>query len=167
MKMSAADYSPPVSQLITLGEPKPINTDHKKWLNYLELGLGPENIPDLIRLATDLDFYDAWDNEDEISKIEYWGPVHAWRALGQLKAEAAIEPLLPLFEEREDDDWAGEELPFVYAMIGPAAIPALTRHLAETHDTYWPPIQASFALTEIAKAHPETRTQVVNILTTS
>jgi len=44
-------YQPPVATLLTQGKCQfavPSN-----WLNYLELGLGPEHIPDLIRMATD------------------------------------------------------------------------------------------------------------------
>lgn len=162
--MAATDYTLPVSQFLTLGEPDPHNTDSNQWRNYLELGFGSENIPDLIRLATDLEIYDNWDDEDETSMIEYWGPLHAWRTLAQLKAEEAIEPLLPLFKAREDDDWAGEELPAVYGMIGPKAIPALTKYLADNNKVYWLPIQASASLREIAIRHPESRSEVVAIL---
>ena len=44
-------YTSPVDKLLTLGEAEPVVPD--AWPNYLELGLGPEHIPDLIRMATD------------------------------------------------------------------------------------------------------------------
>ena len=73
------------------------------------LGLTSEHIPALIRMATDEEL--NWANADS---LEVWAPVHAWRALGQLHAEEAIEPLMRLFHEHDDSDWVGEELPIVY-----------------------------------------------------
>src|ERR1700738_4886085 len=107
-------YSPPVDQLLTYGEGHLGSPD--KWPNYLELGLGQEHIPDLIRMATDEQL-----NRADPDTLEVWAPTHPWRALGQLHAEAAIEPLLSLFEALEDDDWVKDELPSVFGMIGPAA----------------------------------------------
>ncbi len=44
-------YAPPVDQLLTYGEAHLVSPD--EWPNYLELGFGPERIPDLTRMATD------------------------------------------------------------------------------------------------------------------
>ncbi len=104
-------YARPVDQLLTYGEGQIVSPDD--WPHYLELGLGPEHIPDLIRLATDEEL--IWDDSD---RLEVWAPLHAWRALGQLRAKEAIEPLLSLFEPLEENDWAMEELPDVLGMIG-------------------------------------------------
>src|SRR5258708_7350660 len=116
-------YSAPVAQLLILGKPD-ISSKEENWLDYLGRGLNAEHIPDLIRMATD----EQLNNADSES-LEVWAPVHAWRALGQLRAEAAIEPLLELLREDEEsgemNDWAIEELPEVYGMIGPAALPVL------------------------------------------
>jgi len=49
--MSTTTYTSPVDKLLALGEPESIPPE--KWPNYLELGLGPEHIPELIRMATD------------------------------------------------------------------------------------------------------------------
>jgi hypothetical protein len=45
--MSTTTYIPPVDKLLTLGKAEPVISDN--WPNYLELGIGPEHIPDLIR----------------------------------------------------------------------------------------------------------------------
>lgn len=158
--MGVADYTPPVSQLLTLGQPNPYNSDPKQWRNYLELGLGPESIPDLIRMATDKDLNFAMSDTQEV-----WGPMHSWRTLAQLHAQEAIEPLLVLFERLEDDEWATEELPTVYSRIGPATIPTLAVYLADTNKAGYARITAAAALTEIGKDYPEVRTECVNILT--
>ena len=44
-------YTSPVDKLLTLGKPE--STAPDSWPNYLELGLGPQHIPELISMATD------------------------------------------------------------------------------------------------------------------
>jgi hypothetical protein len=156
-------YSPPVNQLLTLGD---CGETTQKWPDYPALGLGPEHVPDLIRLATDRELLCA-----DLECLEVWAPIHAWRALGQLRTEAAIEPLMRLFHELDDDDlsgsydWVMEEMPEVYGLIGPAAIPALTAYLAnESHDLY-PRTTALNCLEKIGKEHPEARAECVAALT--
>ncbi|HLD65932.1 MAG TPA: hypothetical protein VJA19_07805 [Pseudomonas sp.] len=123
----------------------------RQWPDYLALGLGPEHVPDLIRMATDPDL-----NWADSESLEVWAPVHAWRALGQLRAEAAIEPLLALFHELEDSDWA-PELSEVFGLIGPTAIPALMAYLTDPQHGLYPRAYAADSLGEIAKHHPEAR----------
>lgn len=81
-------YPSPVDKLLTYGDAR-LGAD--SWPNYLELGFGPEHIPDLIRMATDEAL-----NTAETEDMAVWVPTHAWRTLGQLRAEAAIKPLLIL-----------------------------------------------------------------------
>ena len=156
------DYPYPVSKLLTLGEPDAATAD--KWPNYLELGLTDEHIPDLILLATDQGL--SW-AESETAGI--WGPVHAWRALGQLKAAAAAEPLLSLFDDLDEDEyfdeWTVEELPEVYAMLGPATIPALSAYLADPAHGVYPRDAAASSLAAITKTHPEARVECIAHIT--
>lgn len=154
--MGIASYSPPVDKLLTLGDCR----NFRGWPNYLELGLGPEHIPDLIRMAIDDEL--NWAASDS---LEVWAPVHAWRALGQLHAEAAVEPLMRLLHELEGSDWPGEELPKVYGMIGAAAIPALTAYLADKSHGWHPRAVAAESLEQIGKMHPEVRAECVAALT--
>jgi hypothetical protein len=78
--------------------------------NYLEPGLGPEHIPELIHMATDLELRGPESEEKgEDEDPDFWGPLHAIRALGQLHAETAIEPLVNLLAELKDDEWMFEE----------------------------------------------------------
>lgn len=158
--MSIESYPPPVNQLLTYGNCAEMDFDN--WPDYLELGIAPKDIPDLIRMATDNELY-----QDEEDTLESWAPIHAWRALGQLRAEAAIEPLMGLFQEQETNywEWIAEELPLVYSMIGPAAIPALAAYLADTSDGVFPRITAVNCLEDIAIDYPETRQECVAIFT--
>ena len=156
---SVSEYPPPLDKLLTHGDCRAF----QEWPDYVsELGLGPEHIPDLIRMAMDEDL--RWADSDS---LEVWAPVHAWRALGQLRAEAAIEPLMDLFDDLDDnvDDWALEELPTVYGMIGPAAIPTLSTYLAAPSHGKFPRIAVTDCLEHVAKEHPEARAECVAILT--
>ena len=153
----ATTYEPPVDKLLTYGEAE--LTVSNQWPNYLELGLGPEHIPDLIRMAQDEELNDA-DSES----LEVWAPLHAIRALGQLHAEAAIEPLLSLFDNPTDDDWVMEDLPRAYGLIGPAAIPALAALVADRSKEEFSRTFASNGLVEIAKMHPEAHSEVISVI---
>ena len=151
-------YSSPVDKLLTYGDARlgPAN-----WPDYLELGFGPEHIPDLIRMATDEAL-----NTAETEDVEVWAPAHAWRTLGQLHAEAAIKPLLDLLEEpwMEYDDWFMEELPEVIAMIGPVALPLLAEYLADLSRDEDARINVTTSVRKIAEHWPDAREQSVALL---
>lgn len=149
--MGVESYQDPVAKLLTYGDCREM--DKTQWDNYPELlGLSEADVPELIRLATDHGFWDMDSNLPEV-----WAPTHAWRALGQLKAEAAIAPLLNLLEL--DDDWTIEELPIVYAMIGRASIAPLAAYLFDSSHEPLPRNHAAMALSRIAQAHPDCRNE--------
>ena len=152
-----SSYAPPVDQLLTYGVGQSVSSDD--WPNYLELGLGPEQIPELIRMATDEDL--NWADSDS---LEVWAPIHAWRALGQLRAEAAVEPLLSLFESLDESDWVMEELPEVFAMIGPAALAALAAYIADVSIDEEARISAIPSVEQIGMRWPEARPACVALL---
>ena len=153
-------YTSPVDKLLTLGKPESTTPD--SWPNYLEIGLGPQHIPELISMATDPVFRSLEaEQESEEEDPDYWAPLYAIRALGQLHAETAVEPLVNLLAVLEDDEWMLEELPSVYGMIGPAAIPALSAYLSDaSHDVY-SRAYASNGLIDIAKRYPESREECI------
>jgi hypothetical protein len=156
--MSDQIYPPPVDQLLTLGEPASFSFKPDQWIDYRALGLTHEHVPDLIRLATD---YALHTGDSDTPAV--WAPLHAWRALGQLRAEEAVEPLLSLFHEI-DDDWMGEELPEVFGLIGSAAITPLSVYLADDSHGWFPPILATASLARIGLSHPESRDECVAVL---
>ena len=160
--MDEQTYGPPVDQLLTLvGD---VESMSQPWMDYpTRFGLTAEHVPDLLRILADpvlLDLNYELDEDDP----RLWAVVHAWRALGQLRAEAAIEPLLALMITLEDSDWLTEEGPDVLGMIGPAAIAPTTAALARTAATAFPAISYSHALQAIAEHHPEARDIVVAAL---
>jgi len=158
--MTASHYLEPVSKLLTMGDCRKM----RQWPDYLALGLSPEHVPDLIRMALDEDLH--WADSDS---LEVWTPIHAWRALAQLGAEEAIEPLTRLLARIDefDDDWVGEDLPDAFGLIGPAAIPTLTQYLADSSHGLWARVAAAGGLASIGKLHPEARSECVAGLTTS
>jgi len=148
-------YEEPVSRLLTLGQPM-------SQVDYATLGIGPEHIPELIRMATDMALHRL-----QSARVEVWAPVHAWRALGQLRAQAAIEPLVDLLRlvDEQQDHWAGEGLPNVLAEIGTRAISAVSAFLADESRGLWGRVAASVSLSKIAQRHPEAREACVAALT--
>lgn len=161
--MNTVTYPEPVNKLLTFGEPDPGGPE--SWPNYIEaVGLGPEHIPDLIRMAVDRKLRDIKGEDEEEGDISYTAPVHALRAVGQLKAQEAIQPLVDLLPELEDDEWMQEDIPHVLAMIGPVSLPALAAYVAdESHETYSRAF-ASNGLVEIAQKYPEHRAESIAAL---
>jgi hypothetical protein len=86
--------------------------------------------------------------------------------LAQLRAVAAVQPLLDVQDELDDlgDDWYLEEFRDVFGLIGPPAIPLLAAYLADRTHGEFPRGNAAAGLREIAGRFPEARTQVVGIL---
>ena len=153
----ATTYEPPVDKLLTYGSLE--NETTAEWPDYLALGLSTEDIPELIRMATDMSLM-----TEDTPIEEFFAPVHAFRALGQLHAEAASEPLLTLFDNYQDNDWITEDLPQAYGMIGPAAIPTLAAHVADRSKEEFSRTFASNGLVEIAKMHPEAHSEVISVI---
>jgi hypothetical protein len=159
----AATYPPPVDQLLTLGDPDVGD----EWLDYLALGLGEAHVPALVELIQDpaLD-WPAWKEGDD--EAPFWAPVHAWCALGQLRAPEAAEPLVRVLLRDDDDDWAPGTIPVALAMIGPAALRPIRDALpaaAREPDPSWKVGRLGEALVKIAQAHPEARDEAVALLT--
>lgn len=155
--MSSNSRSPLIQKLLAVGEPE----FKKNWLDPEELGIGPEHVDELINLALDEKLYGASSDSREV-----WVPVHAWRALAQLHAASAAEPLTRLLRriEENDDDWVSEELPRVFGTIGPPAIPVLSDYLRAKDHSVYARVAALHGLQCIGTEHPEARDEVVAIL---
>ena len=128
----------PIAALMELGEPD-ISLDWQGM--YGEMGFTEEHIPFLMEILT-------WGE---------WEPVHAWRVLGILRAAEAVEALLILMEEEQEDDWVIEEVPRALAMIGRPALRPLGQSLLQNY--YEDDFRgcAGEALGWMAKHYPELR----------
>ena len=169
--METTNYPAPVDTLLTYGPIKLETVD--EWPEYLALGFGPEHIPDLVRMAKDETLRykyfddDAYPDFNEDEHPEYWAPIHAIHTLGALHAVSASESLLPLFDDatKFSDEWMSEDLPDVYSMFGPEAIPSLASYIAESGHAEDAIEYAIEALKRIAASHPDAREEVGAILT--
>ena len=158
-KTCTHSYTPPLDKLLTYTNIKGDNP--LPGISYVEtFGIGKDDIPELIRMATD-----EYLSGDDSNEFEFAAPLHAVRALAELHAEDAIEPLLTLYDKasREDNEWMLETLIDVYTTIGPVALPALEHFLADpSHDD-----SAKNYVTEIidkiAKKYPEARTECIAV----
>ena len=152
------DYPPPVDRLLSLGKPDQTH----EVISYQSLGLAPDHIPQLIQMATDRELTLA-----DAESLDVWAPVHAWYALGELCAEEAVRPLLDEldFLVANDDDWAPEVLPKVFAKIGPAAIPELTTFLTDPTKQFFARVAIPVAFEYMARNYPDTREECVAVLT--
>jgi hypothetical protein len=155
--MTDQPYPQPLERLLTLGDPL------DDWPDYpAQYGLSVEHIPDLIRMAED---NSRWDEEDDENPRVY-ANIHAWRALGQLGAVEATPHLLKLcaWVDEYGDDWASEELSRVFGMLGVAAIPAISRYIADQKNGMWARSVACDGLVMIAKSNPDSAPMCAEIL---
>ena len=157
-------YTEPVSKLLMLGRPK-----GQEWPDYLQIGFTHEHIPELIRLLEDKEL--RWmerpaDLPEDGDLPEWYGQIHAWRTLAQLKAEDAIPALLNTLQDIDDyqDDWYGEDSFIVFPMIGLATIRPLAEYLADTQHGTWARVAASSSLEKMAEAHPETKEECITAI---
>lgn len=152
------EYDDPVRRLLAVGEPR--EQDPAEWPDYAaRFGIGHEHVGELIRMACDPVL-----NRGDADSGSAWAPVHAWRALGQLRAEAAVAPLLALMTRLEDDYAVDQELPTVFGMIGPAAIPPIAGFVADRSNPTFPVVNAIGGITEIVARHPACRSECIDIL---
>lgn len=93
-------------------------------------------------------------------------PVTAWRALGDMQAAAAVEPLIEMLRNFNDgDDWVFEDLPPVFGRIGEPAILPLTCTMQDPSQPELVRQIAAAGLRSIALRLPATRDRIVGSLT--
>ncbi len=132
----------------------------EEWIDYLKHGFTCEDLPDLLNIIADKSLY-----IDDEERQDIWGPIHAWRTIGQLGCESAITPLIDLFDQLNTDDWACIELPKVIGMTGATAIDLLTSCLHQPNRDEYSRFMASESLKQVALHFPNCRDRVVSILT--
>ena len=142
------NYKPPLDQLLDYGIELGFQLE---WPDYLSMGFDSTHVPDLLRMVNDESLYFA---DEELP--ESIATIHAWRTLGQLKAPAAIEPLIKLLTKYQHDDWLQHELPKVLAMIGPASLPEADKVFSAEWDDEFPAISATAVLSRMVELHPDT-----------
>jgi hypothetical protein len=152
------NYQPPVADLLTLGESAAMAA---KWPDYLALGLGPEHVPELVRMMLDPGL-----NEGDSNTPLVWAPLHAFRALGQLRAVEAVESMIRAVKEdiERDGDWLAESAGEAFGLIGPASLPALTAAVEDSAEEMYQRWRMAEAIAQVGREHPVCRTECVAIL---
>jgi hypothetical protein len=150
-------FRPPVEQFLHFDRPGEFDAR-----DYLKEGVTEADIAELIRMATNREL-----NRAPFPSSLVWAPIHAWRALGQLHAAQAVEPLLTLLKyiDEDQDDWIGEDLPLIFGQIGPVALAPLGVYLQDTANPLWARVAAQESIHNLAKNFPETREQAIELLT--
>jgi hypothetical protein len=148
-------YQSPVSDLLRVGDP----TREDATVDYSAYGFGMEHVPELIRMMTDAALNEADGDSDEV-----WAPLHAWRVLGELRAEAAITPLLGLLDGAGDDDWIMSEVPGILADIGPAMLLPAAAFLADPKRDAAARAALAEAIADLGEAQPGSRDPCVAVL---
>lgn len=139
--------------------------ENSRWRNgdpdYIkQYSLTSADIPALIEVATEPS--DEYDGDD----IRCWGPVHAWRALAQLRAPQCVEPLLDTLNDLDlaDDDWYLEEFPDVWGMVGEAALAPLAKFMADGTNQEFPRVATASGIVQVGVRHPHTRESCIELL---
>lgn len=140
-------YAAPVVQLLDLGRPDDFLAAGE-WRDYCWLGLSEKDIPQLIRMATDRGL-----NEGDPDTDKVWAPVHAWRALAQFSATEAAEPLMELAREYPYDEAVAEELPRVFAALGPDTLPTLAAYLSDRQQHALARVCAANCIEQVGQRH--------------
>jgi len=152
MSESQKPYLPPLEQLLMYGDGITIPFEH----DYSNLGFTREHITELIRMATDPEL-----NNADFDDVKVFAPVHAWRILGQLKAEASVLPLLGMLDNV--DDWASEIVD-VIGNIGTEALAPLKAFLSDTSQKDMARADAAEAIQKVAENYPEHRSEAVQMI---
>jgi hypothetical protein len=131
------------------------------WPNYIEeLSLTKDDVSELIRIIKSSNLK----NISPLSLIEEFAPMHAWRALGQLKVLDTIRILLEILTEEKNEEafWFQAELPKIIGYFGIGAISIIVEFLSQTSDWVNKSIVLE-GLKNIALNNIESRDTVINI----
>ena len=150
-----AEQKPWTDGLLHFGDPRTSWRWKTGDVDYVSaLRLTTDDAPELLKIATSWAGQQDWDvAADDWSP---YAPVHAWRALAQLRAASAVRPLLALLDmlEQRHDDWYLQEFPKVFAWIGKPALPALREYLADDAHRDFPRACAAHGLRDLAAREP-------------
>lgn len=138
-------YTEPVNRLLALGPPR--EGWREPWRDLPALcGLTQDDVPELVRLAREKDLYHF---REEFPEADF-GPLYAWRALGQLGDERAIAPLVTLFADEYTYE-IGDEVVRVFTLFGEPAIPALEQLLVDPSQPAYAHLLAIQCLVQMGK----------------
>jgi Protein of unknown function (DUF1186)/PBS lyase HEAT-like repeat len=159
------DYEPPVAELLEIGDDG-LRWDSFDYLEDFELSAG--DVPELLRMAADERL-----NTAASASLRVWAPIHAIRALAQLRAAEAVEPLLNLIvRDRDDaialyDDWLHPEVSKALVEIGSPAAAAVVRVMVDQGKDQYSRAAAARVLSDLGRQDRDLYPHCVAALATS
>ena len=151
--------------LFELGDIDSLRNFQGKWQDYVsDFQLTAADTPALVDI---LELWFQWHRENDFPEEPLaFAPIHAWRALGQLQAVEALDPMLNNLDlvDQQMDDWAMEDWPVVFGLMGPPVIESLTNHLRDQRHREFSRDVAAGGLMQITRHHPDRHAQVVQVL---
>lgn len=142
--------------------PAPCVGDERTYVD--PLGLTPHDVPALVELA------ERWvavaQQYATSPPRESWTPLHALRALAELRADVAVPTFLRMLDTLEGADEIVylEELPPMCQQIGAPAVEPLIDYLHEASHEEYPRIAVAHGLCLVGATDPQTRDRVVQAL---
>lgn len=136
--LTEAEIPTRLHPLLRFGDDDSLRGSFEQWRDYVsELELTVDDVPPLLGIvgpwSSHLTAVDEDVPDDAPPEFAWFAPIHAWRALGQLRAVEAVAPMLAQADALDElgDDWALEDWPHVFALIGAAAIDPLEPFAAD------------------------------------
>jgi hypothetical protein len=113
---------------------------------------------EVLAVTLDPGLLDGWPGE-----AQSWAPYHALHLLGFRSSFEVAGQLLPLLDQ--PNDWLSDQLPGVWAQMGPQAQPPMWKYLAD--HSHSPEQRAVIleALCVMAETHPTKQTEIIARLT--
>lgn len=140
-----ASYVAPLDRLLGLG---PVEFS-KHLIDYQAHGLASEHAGELVRMMVDRALHFSTQDSAVV-----WAPLHALRALAQMKATEAIEPLLRWCCQDDVDDWFLDEMPEAMARIGAPAVQPLLAMARDQSASFDARTTAFVALEKVIERDP-------------
>ena len=157
----------PYDRLLTLGSTNydTWDAEHAKIATILTETNAQEAVARLTGVALDTSYAEYADlDHPSREDARVYARLHAVGVLSLMgeAAQAAIDPLLPLLDEEDDD--LREEIPLFYASIGQAAVEPLRRVLQNPDADTYMRTGAGDSLEQIGETHAHLRPTIVPLL---
>ncbi|MGL4514817.1 MAG: hypothetical protein ACRCT8_17140 [Lacipirellulaceae bacterium] len=143
----------------------------RRWeVDYLtKLRPTADDVPLLIEVAEEWLRWDLPEDQQPVfadDDVALYAPVHAWRCLGQMGAEEAIEPLVMMLDPMAamEDDILLEMFPPALACFGAAAFDALDAVASDRLTNEWGRVAALSAMEYAVNRNPALQEDVVRRL---
>jgi hypothetical protein len=151
---TAEPYSASIARLRTVGDALQLPGAEER---VAALGFTQDDVPELVRMTRDRALNTARGDSDDV-----WAPIHALTALKHLDVGDLAGELVPLFDV--DSEWFNEELPELLGKAGQPALEPLRAYVQDRSRWHYGRWNATQAVAQVGKQHPELREQAVQIL---